>query len=65
MKSVLKIFLIATVVNYLILVLDNFFFKLFEGKLLQNFVWIFVTEFDNPWDPITIFAIAFLIFIPV
>jgi len=63
-KSYAKIYVVAVVFNYIVLVMDNFFFNLFEGKIPENLVWVFTTEYDNILDPITMVVMSFLLFVP-
>ncbi len=63
-KQLFLIYISGVLLNFLILVLDNFFFNVYEGTIIQNSVWIFTTILDDPLDLITIFSIAFLLFLP-
>lgn len=58
-KDFLVLYLIGLFLVYAILVLDNFNWNLFEGKLAENFVWVFTTEFDNWQDLLTMLLFAY------
>jgi hypothetical protein len=63
MNRKIKIFIIGLIFVYCILVFDNIIWNLVEGNLAERYIWIFVTEFTNWQDIITmiIFAPMFLI----
>lgn len=64
LKQLFLIYLSGVLLNFVILVLDNFFFNVYEGTIIQNSTWIFTTIIDDPLDLATIFAVAFLLFLP-
>ena len=64
MNRKIKIFIIGLIFVYCVLVFDNIIWNLVEGNLAERYIWVFVTEFTNWQDIVTMIIFAFVFLIP-